>query len=190
MRDAVATMGTVLPDEIKPGTRDAVHVACIAVTAKVSMHPGTDVGADGDPKSKPVGIVDPFLKEAVPTGSRFWLYLYPRTITGLNHHWSHPDFPEEKKGEFVIYEESYKAMGEDKARSERWLEDFADSSDVPSYDELRLATEHVAMEGGGHSIHFGTDASGRIPPEFWIHAEKAWGITIQGEKPEYFSCAC
>ena len=96
-KDAVATMGMILPHDV--GGRDAVHVAVIAATAARKLAPGQDVGfIDGERAGtvdQPIGIVDPFLKSTVKTGQRFWLYLYPRTITGLSHKWTHPAFPDE-----------------------------------------------------------------------------------------------
>ena len=76
--------------------RDAVHVAVIPVTAAQTLMPGSHVGLWEDGRvgdsENPVGIIDPFLKEAVRQGQRCWLFLYPGTITGLRHVWQHPAF--------------------------------------------------------------------------------------------------
>ncbi len=79
--------------------RDAIHIAVAPVTAAERLAPGQHVGLvrDGSlelvgPCDRAIGIVDPFLPEAVEPGRRFWLFLYPGTVTGLRHVWTHPAF--------------------------------------------------------------------------------------------------
>ena len=79
--------------------RDAVHIAVAPVTAVARLVPGEHVGLveEGNmelagPCERNIGIVDPFLASEVEAGQRFWLFLYPDTITGLRHIWSHPAF--------------------------------------------------------------------------------------------------
>lgn len=189
MRDAVATMGTILPDEIKEGTRDAVHVACIAVTAKAVLKPGMPVDRDGDIIGKAVGIADPFVTKRILPGQRFWLYLFPRTITGLNHHWSHPDFPEKTPDEIVIYTEHYQPMRDEKATAEQWLRTWAGStSDCPGYETLMEILEHNSIDE--HTVNSGDlEISADIPDEFWDHYETMTGRRFV-RRPSRFSCAC
>src|SRR5882672_9558163 len=81
---------------------DAVHVAVVTMEAVETLYPGQDVTfGNGDDRTrvsrargtlKPIGIVDPFLKDAVQPGQRFWLFLYPNTTTPMRHSWKHPDF--------------------------------------------------------------------------------------------------
>jgi uncharacterized protein (TIGR02996 family) len=79
--------------------RDAIHIAVAPGTAAARLAPGQHVGfaRDGDtetfgPSPTPIGIVDPFLSRLVDPGERFWVFLYPGTITGLRHVWTHPAF--------------------------------------------------------------------------------------------------
>ncbi len=78
--------------------RDAIHIAVAPVTATTTLRPGEQVGlipgsrehvAPGDHN---IGIVDPFLTAQVEAGQRFWLFLFPDTITGMRHVWAHPAF--------------------------------------------------------------------------------------------------
>ncbi len=79
--------------------RDAIHIAVAPVTAAVRLLPGQHVGLvqEGNvelagPCEHPIGIVDPYLSGVVEPGQRFWLCLYPNSISGLRHIWSHPVF--------------------------------------------------------------------------------------------------
>jgi hypothetical protein len=158
MKDAVATMGDLLPDDA--GGRDAVHVAVISATAGETMHPAQNVGFSVLPTegiegtasalADHLGIVDPFLKTNVRPGQRFWLYLYPRTITGLNHQWTHPAFPNEATGTV------YGTPGE-RLASERWIREWAESYDV-TYAEM-IAAAKAWIESGDYFSRGGTFAA-------------------------------
>jgi hypothetical protein len=79
--------------------RDAIHIAVAPVTAGERLTPGQHVGLvrEDDPEmvgpcEHTIGVVDPYLTAAVEPGRRFWLFLYPGSITGLRHVWTHPAF--------------------------------------------------------------------------------------------------
>lgn len=79
--------------------RDAIHVALAPATAAVRLTPGQHVGLirSDDPNfvgptDRNIGIVDPFLTANVEAGQRFWLFLYPNSVTGLRHIWTHPAY--------------------------------------------------------------------------------------------------
>lgn len=192
MKDAVATMGDILPDDVSG--RDAVHVAVVSVTAAVHLSPGQDVGFVVyeenlvGPSDDPIGIVDPFIKNTVMSGDRFWLFLYPRTITGLTHSWTHPAFADEspklKKNAKVNdkYSPPSKVL-----ESEQWLKNYCSQYDVPDYyDILSLVQNNTDNE---YITVYGSDAHGAIPDEFWKHVENVLGKEIK-YRPKYFSCSC
>lgn len=79
--------------------RDAIHIAVAPVAAAERLAPGQHVGLvrEGNlelvgPCDCAIGIVDPFLTADVEPGQRFWLFLYPNTVTSLRHIWTHPTF--------------------------------------------------------------------------------------------------
>ena len=132
VNDAVATLGTIIDANAR---RDAIHVACEPVQASCKLWPGQNVGViqgEAYPAGKHVGIVDPFLKDPVEAGEWFWLLVYPRTITGLQHTWQHPDFPD-KVADNPVFEVF------NKEESEAWLREFCRTSDCPSYEILIAA---------------------------------------------------
>jgi len=79
--------------------RDAIHIAIAPVTAGGRLLPGDHVKLDGRlmavlcHKDDGIGIVDPFLTCGhIDKGQRFYLFLYPNTVTSLRHVWTHPAF--------------------------------------------------------------------------------------------------
>jgi hypothetical protein len=85
----------------EPVGRDAIHIAVAPVVAVDYLEPGQHVGlvTPGNLENvaalsdtKLIGIVDPFLTARVEPGQRFYLFLYPNSITNLRHVWSHPAF--------------------------------------------------------------------------------------------------
>lgn len=77
-------LGTVPQDG---AMRDAVHVAILPMVATRELQPGEHLRS---------GIVDPFIKGPVRPGERYWILLYPQTVTSLRHVWEHPAFPTEE----------------------------------------------------------------------------------------------
>jgi hypothetical protein len=165
--------------------RDAIHIAVAPVVTAESLQPGQHVGLDAngqaDSEAKHIGVIDPFLKSTARRGSTVWLFLYPNTITSLRHEWAHPAFGLQQSPGVI-----------DKTASERWLRNFIDGADCPSYETVIAA---AANHDGGDSwsdeyLHFeGSDAHGVIPPEFWTHVEIVTGKKIE-KRAAYFSCSC
>lgn len=178
-------------------SRDAVHIAVVPAKAQDRLSPGEHVGFLSDgcmgraPQGSPtIGIVDPFLTGAVLQGDQFWLFLYPNTITSLNHHWTHPSFGADG------------LVRDPKAEAEKWLRDFCASSDCPKYEDVMAALEGTlapADDGtygpswgriDGEYFHFdGRDAHSQIPIEFWGHAETVLGRKLPW-RAQTFTCSC
>lgn len=186
-KDAVATMGQILTDDV--GGRDAVHVAVISAQAagklSPSQHVGRKPGSTDDRlvvgvADKPIGIVDPFLEVVVQPGQRFWLYLYPRTITSLRHNWTHPEFEDVAS--------TYAPPGS-KLAAEKWMQDFAGGYGYTSQDMIDAATAWI--RSGDYLCDGGTFEGERVPPEFWEHYEAITGKKVASDDREnFFTCSC
>jgi hypothetical protein len=175
--------------------RDAVHIALAPVTAADRLYPGQHIGfRKGNEmvgvSDQPLGIVDPFLPSFVETGERFWMFLYPNTISGLRHVWTHPSFMPETP--------QYT-----KEESEKWLREFCRTADCPSYEVVIAAAvgdpvspvdgyKEEAYENDGDYLFFsGRDAHSSIPSEFWDHVQNLTGKEIPSYKrAKAFSCSC
>ena len=185
---------TKLGQLIEPGAiRDAVHIAVAPVIAATKLYPGDHIGFvidDGETVGRDpsvlIGIVDPFLKKPARAGERFWMFLYPNTITSLKHVWKHPAFEIEAPN-----------LADPKTVSEAWLRKFCAESDCPGdYEEVIAAALNTRDNGGNYNdgdyiLFRGSDAHGDIPPEFWNHIEIVTGHKIAlNYRADRFSYSC
>lgn len=178
--DALETLGTI----IEGGGRDAIHLAVEPVVASETLAPGQHIGImDGKATAFPekfLGIVDPFLKDTIQEGQRFWLIVYPRQITSLRHVWTHPDF-EEKKPEVIEHDPV--------SASKAWIAHFAEMIDQ-TYNRLMQAAalwvedeEYTYDNSETYKDHWDKF------PEFWIHYEVVTGKAPK-DKSSFFTCSC
>lgn len=170
--------------------RDAVHIAIIPVIAVEMLPPGQHVGLWNNNYlsieiplvgvcHNPIGIVDPFLKRDVQKGQKFWLFLYPNTVTSLKHHWTHPAF----KDQVPIPD-----LPEDVEESKRWLEEFAASGYVTYERLMEMAEErHFTFRTEMYDYH---DDASKL--KFWRHYERVTGNSVPDFIIEntYFGCSC
>jgi hypothetical protein len=193
--DALETLGTIIGEG---AGRDAIHLAVEPVIASERLLAGQDVyllpdGRAAKGKDKAVGIVDPFLKESVKPGEKFWLVVYPRQITSLRHVWSHPSFPEEAPATEITEEDRTQAEAVAKrlqgvTPSETWIREYADRMAVDYGELMDHAKDHAE-----HGSYWSEDRfeGESIPNGFWDHYET---VTKQEVDPEnrdnLFSCSC
>lgn len=187
--DALETLGTIIDAGQK---RDAIHLAVEPIEAGMDLLPGADVGIkDGKAYGAKfcvlcLGIVDPFLKDIVKAGDRFWLVVYPRQIHSLRHVWTHPAFADEPALAHLK-----PPVADPKAISEAWLREFIAGADCPDYETVIAKALHNDSWSDEY-LHFdGRDAHGEIPPQFWDHLEIVTGKKIpQDQRATGFSCSC
>lgn len=97
-------VGKILAEDAE---RDAIHVAVLPAYASVHLRVGDSVDLDDYGKAEPVengkgiGIVDPFLKSSVLKGQRFYIFLYPNSITSMKHTWTCPSIDNRCENEYV-----------------------------------------------------------------------------------------
>lgn len=167
-----------------PQERDAIHVAIAPVVAAERLAPGQHIGLiEGDVagvSSNPIGIVDPFLAAPVFKGDRFFMVLYPNTVTGMRHQWAHPAFEPTPAP----------ASDDSKAASIAWLTDYASNFDL-SYDALIRAAKDRLEGGYYHVLGYDTpDVAYTQLEEFWKHFERVTGIVVDDRDTSVFTCAC
>lgn len=172
--------------------RDAIHVAVAPVTAGERLMPGERIGLyQGLATSAEqrgvtaIGIVDPFLETFVRPKQRFWLWLFPNTVTGMRHEWQHPAFGGAQAPE------SARPSQEDSSIA--WLTDFAKEFEL-SYSELMdILVDGSKDDDFYHHLSFQTPSRAyEDREEMWRHYETVTGQRLSGMQKEHvpFSCAC
>lgn len=190
MTDTLDTIGKKLNGDER---RDAVHFAVAPVRVEGFLRAGekvkfvagsTDTVEAWDYDDKPpVGVIDPFIDSYVTKGDRCWLFLFPNSITGLRHEWTHPAFDK------IPQEAAAPTQGETaKEYSERWLREFAQRY-RGDYDDM------IAGIAIGRGAFFGDDleySDFRPGSEFWKHVSLVTGKTFTEDQIEStpFRCAC
>ena len=191
--DALETLGTIIDER---AGRDAIHLAVEPVVADIRLFPGQDVGLDASGHATsmvpPLGIVDPFLKQPVQPGERFWLIVYPRQITSLRHVWTHPEFPESSAANPAM------------TSSEIWLRGWCSQSGVATYEQFIQAVKTgssgkldepygdfygLTFDDGRFCTCGYENKEVSIPNEFWDHLEVVTGQKFR-TRTDYFSCSC
>lgn len=212
--DAQFTIGKIIKGDAK---RDAVHFAVIPMVAGVDLTPGIPVSVDPDDKKTyphagdgAIGIVDPFLKQYVRAGQRFWLFLMPNTITTLRHVWEHPAFSNEPPPDDVAIPASlppatssddlYGSWGAPEAsppadppepkpdgpsKSERiyaehWLRRFAFDVDADYNEMIGVALTHCDDRRWGDYLSEGGKWEGQVTPVEFWDHLK----TLTGKEPK------
>lgn len=77
----------------KEYTRDAIHVPIIPVTCDAYVSAGFSVRVEGSKaildSHSTMGVVDPFLRDVVVPGEKFYVFLKPESTLNLWHDWTH-----------------------------------------------------------------------------------------------------
>jgi len=160
--------------------RDAVHVAIAPVVAAEHLDPGDHVGLDAEGKASElvphIGIVDPFLTKFLQPGDRFYLVLYPNTVTGMRHHWSHPAFA---------------ALNPARSASELWIRAFAKGINQTFESLMADATSYVDYG----DYEYDNSESYKSPEvgtweEFWDNFEILTGKKVDSRGCTPYTCSC
>jgi hypothetical protein len=182
--DALQTLGTIIGPEEK---RDAIHLAVLPAVAGARLYKGEPIGiVDGKamPDKAGIGIVDPFLTEAVQEGEYFWMVLKPRIITSLRHVWSHPDLPAPEDN---VHE------GQSKTEAVRLAFErigaIASDCDITAMELIAGANKF--LDSGEYLNEGGRWEGTYLPDEFWPNFEIVTGRKVEEKNREsFFSCSC
>lgn len=197
--DALETLGHKISETEK---RDAIHLAVIPSVASEYLCPGDHVNSKGEKalmySDGAIGIVDPFLKETVNPGERFWLIIYPRQIHSLRHVWTHPAFDDDHDQVKLSDDFQYEL-------SRGWIISYANKliSYTASIDEEDITYKNkfdILMDAADKWIKsnevfevqsYGESEYHHFDDEFWYHYEIISGTEIETyQKQNFFLCCC
>ncbi len=169
-----------------PQNRDAIHVAVAPMIAFERMHAGQHIGlvegsqTHATTHTKSIGIVDPYLRSPVPRGATFWMFLYPQTVTGLRHDWSHPAFTESAIAGHVA--------SDSRSPAQEWVKTYALNLGLTYNEIMEGAADWV---NGGEYLNKGGLLEGQyLNQEFWTHYQVLKGTVPEEKKQSFFTCSC
>ena len=173
-------LGKLIEPDDNPG-RDAIHVAIAPAEASRELKPGDRVGVGATGlafKSEPhVGIVDPFLTEKIKKGQKFFIVLFPNTITSLRHVWEHPAFVPEPPPP----DDSERAWAEDEAmKMGRTLEGLLNA--IEGYED---GEDWIRVSEWERDQSFEIDW-----PRMWRYFERVKRLKVSDYDHVPFSCSC
>lgn len=185
--DKIPKLGNLITDE---QGRDAVHIAVAPVIAGMEMYPGEHIGFVGNAYTVGtdadtlIGIIDPYLEAPVNKGDKFYMFLYPNTITSLRHEWTHPEFAAED----VLSELEPTIMAlKGSPAEEKWVTELAESIGT-DYHELMAAAD--AYQQTGQYFNKGEVFEGlSVPTEFWEKYEIIKRTTVT-DRHSFLTCSC
>lgn len=162
------------------GDRDCIHVPYLEVTCDYDIRPGKFVGLIDkknfrvELSTTPIGVVDPFRLNVIPSGEVFRMYLFPDKVTNMKHQWTSPliDFAASKE------------------ESVAWLKAFANKINYDYNDLLELVKESQEWD----SLTTNNDAYYafcRVEADFWLHYQNVTNTVLEMDtvtKP--FTCSC
>lgn len=178
-----------------PQGRDAVHIAIAPVIAAqrlwhfdvIGFLPGsTDQVVKATDAIPALGIVDPFLPAGIviKPGERFFMFLYPQTITGLRHVWTHPAFPAE--GAIA----PPPATEDPVEASRRWIAQLAAKIDQTPNRLMDAAAKYANEDDYTYDNTEAYKDHWEAFPEFWKHWAVVTGKEIPKDASCPFTCSC
>lgn len=181
--------------------RDAIHIAIVPVTAGepiwagalLKFAPGSqEVVMPCNTRKFAVGIADPFIEGGIEKGRRFYMCMFPYTITSLRHEWTHPAFTEPTVETAGARGERVRQVTAALMGDEKWLREFAERVEV-TYEELIKSAHEYLDRGEYHVLPYTTpDISEERTRKFWENFQAVTGRVVEEKHKEqmFFSCSC